>query len=142
MKDYTKLIETDRLILRKFKPEDAHDIYFNYANDDEVTKYLTWNTYKSEDDAVSYLSGFVLPDYENEYTYRWAIEYKETHEVIGCIDVVGKKIDAKQAELGYVLGRAYWKKGLMTEAGRRFSAPQVEWNALTACDLLSRTSAV
>ena len=118
MKSYTETIETNRLILRKFKLSDSKCIFSNYANDDEVTKYLTWNTYKSEGDAIAYLTNFVLPDYENEYTYRWAVVLKQTNEVIGCIDVVDKNLKTKCAELGYVLGRAYWNKGLMTEAGK------------------------
>ena len=34
-------LETDRLILRQFKIEDAENVFNNWASDDEVTKYLT-----------------------------------------------------------------------------------------------------
>ena len=38
-------LETDRLILRKFKIEDAEDMYNNWASNSEVTKYLSWETH-------------------------------------------------------------------------------------------------
>ena len=38
----TKRIETPRLVLRRFRPEDAQAMFDNWASDDEVTKYLTW----------------------------------------------------------------------------------------------------
>ena len=38
----TQTIETERLILRQFKSEDADAMFKNWANDEEVTKYLTW----------------------------------------------------------------------------------------------------
>ena len=40
----TKTLETDRLVLRKFRIDDANEVFANYGNDDEVTKYLRWPT--------------------------------------------------------------------------------------------------
>ena len=42
-------LESERLLLRRFKTEDAKDMYNNWASDDEVTKYLTWKTHDSID---------------------------------------------------------------------------------------------
>ena len=38
----TLKIETNRLILRRFELRDAEDMFHNWANDDDVTKYMTW----------------------------------------------------------------------------------------------------
>lgn len=38
----TQRIETERLILRRFTLKDAVYMYYNWASDPEVTKYLTW----------------------------------------------------------------------------------------------------
>ena len=118
MKDYSKIMETERLILRKFELSDAEDVYNNYASHDEVSKYVTWQTHKSINDTIAYLNNVVIPDYENEYTYRWAIVLKETGKVIGCIDVVHKNVEKQRAEIGYVLSDYYWGQGLMPEAGK------------------------
>lgn len=48
----TVRLETDRLLLRPFKIEDAEDVFNNWASDDEVTKYLTWPTHSSVDVVV------------------------------------------------------------------------------------------
>ena len=43
----TKTLETDRLILRKTKDSDVEPMFYNWANDSRVTKYLTWEPYES-----------------------------------------------------------------------------------------------
>lgn len=116
MKDYSKTIETERLILRKFELGDAAD-HFDYCSRSEVTKFLSFSTYLSPEQSVQYLSGVVLPAYEGQ-CYRWAIELKSEHKVIGCIDVVRMDLGKKSAELGYVLSSAYWGKSIMPEAGK------------------------
>ncbi|NMA83367.1 MAG: N-acetyltransferase, partial [Epulopiscium sp.] len=40
-------ITTVRLTLKKFERDHIHDMFRNWANDDEVTKYLTWPTHKN-----------------------------------------------------------------------------------------------
>jgi len=118
MREFTKEIETDRLILRKFKIDDINDVFNNYASHEIVSEFLTWQPHKSIEDTKVYLSEVVLPEYEKEYTYRWAIVLKEINQVVGCIDVVKKNIDKQCVELGYVLGDVFWGKGIMPEAGR------------------------
>ena len=111
-------IETERLILRKFKLSDAKNMFKNYTSHDVVTEYLTWKPHKSIEDTKAYLKNIVLPDYDQIDTYRWAIELKETNEVVGCIDVVSKNDSKFRAELGWVLSDFYWGRGLMPEAAR------------------------
>ena len=118
MQEKTKSFETERLILRKFEKNDAEHIYNNYASKDNVTEFLSWKSHKTIEDTRSYLENFVLPAYENEDTYRWAIELKETNQVIGCIDVVRMNKNFKKVELGWVLDDTHWGKGLMPEAAR------------------------
>ena len=43
----TKMIETPRLILRRFTIEDVPAMYRNWASDPKVTKYLTWPTHEN-----------------------------------------------------------------------------------------------
>ncbi|MCH5287404.1 MAG: GNAT family N-acetyltransferase [Christensenellaceae bacterium] len=112
----TKRLETQRLILRPFVIEDAQAMYSNWANDPEVTKYLTWPTHPSEEVSAmvtaDWVKGYEKPDY-----YQWAIVPKELNEPIGSIAVV-KPIDEKvqAAEIGYCIGRRWWHQGIMTEA--------------------------
>ena len=43
----TKMIETERLLLRPFQAEDAVPMFRNWASDPEVTKFLTWQPHKN-----------------------------------------------------------------------------------------------
>lgn len=52
----TQRIGTDRLILRRFRLEDAEDMYANWASDPEVGRFLTWPTHSSVEVTKSLLS--------------------------------------------------------------------------------------
>ena len=110
--------ETERFVLRKFQTGDEKNMFDNYASKDEVTKYLSWKSHGSVENTEVFLNNVVLPDYNNEYVYRWAIVWKETNEVIGCIDVVNMNGDKNRVELGWVLSDDYWGRGIMPEAAR------------------------
>ena len=112
----TKVIETERLILRPFTMADAEPMFRNWASDDEVTKHLTWPTHESVE-----ISNMVLSDWTSHYGepdfYNWAIVLKENGpEPIGSIAVVriDNKVDG--ATMGYCMSRAHWRKGIMAEA--------------------------
>lgn len=46
----TQIIETPRLILRRFQIDDAEQMYNNWASDTLVTKYLSWSAHKNKPD--------------------------------------------------------------------------------------------
>ena len=111
----TQTIETDRLILRRAVREDAEPMFRNWASDPEVTKFLTWPTHESI--AVSEMViGLWLQEYEKESYYQWMIESKEIGQPIGTISVVRQNESIAEAEIGYCIGRQWWRKGIMTEA--------------------------
>ena len=106
-------LETPRLILRPFVIEDASTMFSNWANDIEVTKYMTWHPHKDVEE-TKWLLNLWIKEYEDPKTYRYGIVIKDTNELIGSIDVVGY-IDGNP-EIGYCLSRKHWNKGYMTEA--------------------------
>ncbi len=106
-------LETERLRLRRVCAEDAQAIFDNWASDDEVTKYITWNTHKSIEDTKRILDIW-LKEYDNEPCYRYGIERREDGVLMGMIDVVGFRHG--NPVIGYCSGRAYWNNGYMTEA--------------------------
>ena len=111
----TVRLETPRLILRRFTPDDAEEMYRNYASDPSVVTYLTWPAHKSAEDSRS-----ILLDWERRYEkddfYQWALVLKELGEVVGSISVVEFQKDADAPELGWCLGSKWWGRGLMPEA--------------------------
>ncbi|MEK3951941.1 GNAT family N-acetyltransferase [Psychrobacillus sp. FSL K6-1464] len=110
------ILETERLILRKVTEEDIEDMYL-YGSDEEVSKYVTWNTHETIADTKGFVE-FVLNKYENKQVSPWGIEYKENGKFIGTIDFVWWQPNHKIAEIGYVISRDYWGKGLTTEVAK------------------------
>lgn len=112
----TQRIETDRLILRRYKIEDADAMYKNWASDSEVTKFLTWQPHPSVDVSRSIIEDW-LKEYSDEKYYQWAIVLKDNgNEPIGDISVVHMNEDISMVHIGYCLGRAWWRRGIMSEA--------------------------
>lgn len=112
----TQRIETDRLILRRYVIEDADAMYKNWASDSEVTKFLTWQPHSSVDVSRSIIVDW-LKEYSDEKYYQWAIVLKANgNEPIGDISVVQMNEDISMVHIGYCLGRAWWRRGIMSEA--------------------------
>ena len=110
-------LETDRLRLRPFRLDDAEAMFSRWASDDEVTKYLTWPTHTDVEQTRALLARWVA-EYEQPERLNFAIELKEEGDrLIGGIDVV--RYDEGTPVIGYNLSRAYWGRGIMTEACRR-----------------------
>ena len=111
----TKLLETERLILRPFALEDADAMYRNWASDPAVTKYLIWPAHPSPE-----VSAEVLTDWTEAYAkkdfYTWAIVPKILGEPIGSISVVSSHEKAQKAEIGYCIGKNWWHQGITSEA--------------------------
>lgn len=110
-------LETGRLRLRPFRLDDAEAMFSRWASDDEVTKYLTWPTHTDVEQTRALLARWVA-EYEQPERLNFAIELKEEGDrLIGGIDVV--RYDEGTPVIGYNLSRAYWGRGIMTEACRR-----------------------
>ena len=101
-------IETERLILRNFLPNDEKDL-FEYLLQ---RKHELFEPYEdiSEDTIERHLKYRLKND---EFI---AIELKENHKVIGNI-YFGKR-DFESREIGYILNQNYFHKGYATEAGK------------------------
>lgn len=110
-------IETKRLLLRSFKNSDLDD--FNaYASVEGVGEMAGWKHHESKEESRAVLNSFVDRD------KTFAIVLKESGKVIGSLgieeygmeDALTEFADYKGREIGYVLDKTYWGKGLMPEA--------------------------
>ena len=82
----TQDIETPRLLLRRLLPEDAPQMYANWASDPEVTRYLRWEPHKSPAETRELLAAWALL-YPNPDYYQWAMVEKATGQVFGSISL-------------------------------------------------------
>ena len=95
-------LETDRLILRKFKIEDATDMYNNWASDNEVTKYLSWKTHLNIEETKEIIKSWIENYYKSDF-YQWAIILKENNQAIGSISVVKNDDSIEMVHIGYCI---------------------------------------
>jgi ribosomal-protein-alanine N-acetyltransferase len=91
-------------------------MYNNWANDSDVTRYLTWPAHGNPD-----ISRAVIGDWISRYGdqdfYQWMITFKEEEtNPIGSISVVSMDSSVNSMEIGYCIGKAWWHQGIMTEA--------------------------
>ena len=104
----TRQLRTPRLLLRRFTADDAPAMFRNWASDSEVTRYLTWPTHANrhitEEVIRQWIRGYQRPDF-----YQWAIQLKDLGQPVGSIAVVSHKNDADSVQVGYCLGKQWWK---------------------------------
>jgi len=111
----TKELETKRLILRRFRLDDAEKVFNNWASDEEVTKYLVWPPHKDINVTKNVREQWIQNYVKNDF-YQWAIELKEINEPVGSISVVKQSDDLKMVHIGYCIGKKWWNKGITSEA--------------------------
>jgi RimJ/RimL family protein N-acetyltransferase len=107
-------LKTSRLILRRPRLKDAEAIFEEYAQDIEVTRYLSWRSHRNLDDTREFLSG-CAGRWESGEEFCWVLTLPADERAIGTIACRVKELDA---ELGYVLAKRMWGRGLMTETAR------------------------
>ena len=109
------MIETERLILRPWRENDAEALY-KYASDPRVSEMALWPQHTSVEMSHQVIVDFFM---SNEHTF--AMVQKETDEPIGCIGLVPVGAEhykplVNEREVGYWIGYPYWCKGLTSEA--------------------------
>ncbi len=108
-----KQFETKRLHLRKPLLSDAVPIFDQYAQNDEVTKYLTWQPHKNLKETKEFLRRCVNV-WKEGTAFPWAIIRKTDQQFLGMIEIVA--IDHAGVNVGYVLAKKFWGKGYIPEA--------------------------
>ena len=110
----TPILETERLVLRPFKIEDAPTVFENWTSDADVAKFMRWSVHNSVEDTVEWIpSEIELLNSDN--VYNWIFVLKSTDELIGSGGLVYNK-DKEMFELGYNIMKKYWGIGITTEA--------------------------
>ena len=112
-----KILETQRLILKRMVPDDLDDLYRLYR-DPEIRRYfpegtLTYAETKEE------LDWFLDGHPRHPELGLWATIHKETNQFIGRCGLLPWTIDGRdEVEVAYLLAKEFWGQGLGTEAAR------------------------
>jgi RimJ/RimL family protein N-acetyltransferase len=106
-------IETERLWLRMFSPEDLDDLA-RLFRDPQVMKYVADGQPVSREEAERALNS-IIKHWQTQGFGRWAAVDKSTNEFAGF---GGLRSLFGTPEVVYHLAPAYWGKGLATELAR------------------------
>ena len=109
-----KVFETEHLIVRKFKAEDAQQLYENHM-DEEVRKWFPNECYadpKEAQDAILFYSDCVD---NGQLPFVLGVVLKETDELIGDTGISEVEGKPNETEIGYCIGQKYRGKGYATE---------------------------
>jgi ribosomal-protein-alanine N-acetyltransferase len=108
------LAQTPGFVVRDFTPSDEK-VYLSLFDDKEVTLHLPKRT-KEENRR---LFQETLKDYaQGKVLGRWGIFNTENDEFIGLCLLREFNGEAGRIELGYVLGRKFWGKGIAGEMAK------------------------
>jgi RimJ/RimL family protein N-acetyltransferase len=112
------LLETDRLILRRFTPADV-DHVFALDNDPEVMRYINGGTpMPLEVIENDILPRFMQYDEQHPAYGFWAAVTKTTGDFMGWFSFRPQKDRPDEIELGYRFRQAAWGQGYATEGAR------------------------
>jgi ribosomal-protein-alanine N-acetyltransferase len=111
------VLETERLLLRRFTPEDAADNYLIYT-DPENMRFMG-----RQPDSVEFERYHIRRHIANYYDTHdfglWAAVLKEDGRLIGRCGLLLQPVEeAQEVEVSYLIDRHYWGRGLATEAAR------------------------
>ena len=131
----TPVLETERLVLRPPRMEDAAVVLESYAHDEEATRYLTFTPNQTLAETQEFMRAR-LRKMEQGEALSWAITRRGEDRLIGMIEL---RPHGFKADFGYVLARPFWGQGLMTEALRAvldfaFSLPGI-YRVWAICDV-------
>ena len=115
---------TEQLILRRYRPEDAEDLYKYLGTDPEMSKYSGWNPYATLEMARETVQRFI-DGYGDDFghashTYSWVLDVDDV--IVGTVGAYGYTEDPKgdgvesYIEVGLSIVQGWWGRGFATEA--------------------------
>jgi [ribosomal protein S5]-alanine N-acetyltransferase len=110
----TPKLETDMVRFRRITFDDASDM-FEYASEEDVAKFVTWPAHKTLDDSKQFITS-IIERYSMNQVAPWGVALKDSNKLIGTCDFVHWYPNHGRAVIGYVLGKKYWGRGIITNA--------------------------
>ena len=107
-------LRTERLILRRYRPEDAEDLYRYLGTDPESARYSGWNPYATPEMARETVRRFI-DSYPDAHSYSWVMDVDDV--IVGTIGAYDYADD--QTEVGFSVDKDWQGRGLATEALRK-----------------------
>jgi [ribosomal protein S5]-alanine N-acetyltransferase len=133
--------QTARLILRPISPADAAPIFDTYAQDPDVTRFLTWRPHRTLAETEAYVARCLATPSHLSRTY--VLVGRQDKAIRGAFDL--RQPEPYRLGYGYVLARRWWGQGLMTETLAKVARWALDrediWRIGAVCDVENLASA-
>jgi RimJ/RimL family protein N-acetyltransferase len=107
-------IETERLLLRVPRMEDAPAVFEGWASHPEVTRFLTWRPHTVIGQTEELLKRSIAA-WDGSTNFRYLLEIRKSGALAGMIEL---RMEPAKMSFGYTGARDQWGQGYMTEASR------------------------
>ena len=104
--------ETERLLLRPATRADAPLDFASCTSDPEVSRYMTWRPHQSVADTERFMAR-CEEAWDARTAFPWSLRLKSDGSYAGILEA---RIKGHAVDIGYVLARRLWRRGLMGEA--------------------------
>ena len=104
---------TEHLILRRYRPDDAEQLYAYFGTDPKMYQYSGWNPYATPEMTQKTVQRFI-DSYPDAHSYSWVMDANGDDVVAGTIGAYD--YDGDQIEVGFSVARGWQGRGLATEA--------------------------
>jgi len=106
------ILETQRCLIRETTVEDV-DAFYELYKDKEITEYME-NLFEDRDEEIEYTKSYIKNVYEFYGFGMWTIVEKASGKIIGRAGVSYRE-GYELPELGFMIGKAYWRQGYAYE---------------------------
>ncbi len=106
-------LHTERLVLRAPCAADAVSIFESYTQDMEVARYMVWRQHRSVGETQAFIA-WCMQAWAGGAAMPYVLACRDQPQrPIGMLEA---RLSAHTVDMGYVLAREHWRKGLMSEA--------------------------
>lgn len=105
---------TERMILRRYRPEDAEALHQRLGTDPAMAQYSGWNPYATLETAQETVFRFIA-SYDDDHSYSWVMDSDDV--MVGTIGAYDYQNDS--IEVGFSIVKGWQGRGLATEALRK-----------------------
>ncbi len=107
------ILETERLVLREYTPDDYEGLYAILSDPETMKHYPK----PYDENGTRRWLNWSLDNYAKYGFGLWAIELKQGGEMIGDCGITMQNIDGEfLPEIGYHVHKKYWRQGYAKEA--------------------------
>lgn len=127
------ILRTERLVLRELNVDDAQAL-FDMRSDERVMEHIERKSATSLQDALDLIER-ILKDQQENNGITWGLALHNDDHLIGTIGYYRLQKEHFRGEIGYMLAKEYWGKGLMSEAiiaAEQYGSNEMKFHSIEA----------